>query len=96
MRKERRHALVPQLHLGPLTPNLREILDGLEIDFRRFLEDFPRAFNVPFSLASSSAVLIEFGKVDEEAVKVRSCFSRADSLDGIGVCLCNLDKSSHV
>ena len=60
--------LMSDLHLRPLTPYLCKVIDILEIDFRRFLENFARTIKVCFGLASGATFFVEFCKVDVQAM----------------------------
>ena len=58
------YALGTNLHLGPLAPDLGELVHGLEVDLGRLVEDLASAVQVALGLASGPTFLIELGEVD--------------------------------
>ena len=70
--------LVPQLHLGPLAPNGREVVDLHEGHVRGLFEDDPRVFEL-------LVALVELGKVDPKSLKLSNGLLGVDRLDGFRV-----------
>jgi hypothetical protein len=78
-------ALVPDLHLGPLAPDLGELVDAFEGDGDGLFKDLARRFEVGFGaigLGEGDAALLEkLGVGDEEAGEAARRLARADRLD---------------
>jgi hypothetical protein len=82
----KKHALVSKLHLGPLAPDLGELLDRLEGDARRLLKDLSRAREVGLGLVLGRAtLLVELGKGNVERVERAGRLARVDRLKRLGV-----------
>ena len=78
------------LHFGPLTPDLGEVLNVLKIDLGGLLKYLTSTGQVRFCLARGTAIFVELGKVDIQAVKVCRGPARGDSRECACVCPCDL------
>lgn len=58
-------------HFGPLTPDLSEVLDILEVDLGSLLKHLAGTSQIRFRFACSPAFFVELGKVNIQAVEVR-------------------------
>lgn len=83
-------SLMSDLKFCPFTPNLSEIINVLEVDFRRFLQNLPRVVEISFSFASSTTFLVELRKVDIEPMEVCSRSSGVDCRQRLSVRFRNL------
>ena len=68
MTMEYEHSLMSNLKFCPFTPNLSKIINVLEVDFRRFLQNLPRIVEVCFSFASGTTLFVELREVDVKSV----------------------------
>lgn len=66
------------LHLRPFAPYFCKVFNSLEVNFGGLLEHLSRTFQVTLSFTFDAALLVEFGEVDVEPVKIRSGFSGVD------------------
>ena len=70
---------MPHFHFGPLTPDLGEVLNILEVDLSSLLEHFAGTSQIRFRLTCSPTFFVELGKVNIQAVEVRCSPARSDS-----------------
>ena len=77
-------------HFGPLTPDLGEVLDILEIDLGSLLKHLAGTSQVRFCFASGAAFFVELGKVNIQAVETRCGPARSNGRECACVRLCNL------
>jgi len=67
-KRKNRSALLTDLHFRPFTPHLCEVFHSLEVHFRTFLQNFPRAVEVWFCLTNGAAFFVKLGKIHVESV----------------------------
>ena len=84
------YALGTNLHLGPLAPDLGELVHGLEVDFRRLQQDLTSAVEVLLGLASGPTLFVELREVNIQSVEVGGSSARIDGGESGVVRLCNL------
>lgn len=82
--------------LGPFTPHFRQIFDCLELDLCGLFQYFSSAVQVHLRTTSGTTLLVEFGKVDIQPVKVRRSPSRIDGLKRLSVSFNNLRETSQL
>ena len=68
MTMEYEYSLMSNLKFCPFTPNLSKIINVLEVDFRRFLQNLPCIVEISFSFTSGTTLFVELGKVDIKSV----------------------------
>ena len=81
-------------HFGPLTPDLGEVLDILEVDLGSLLKHLAGTSQIRFCFASGAAFFVELGKVNIQAVKIWCGSARSNSRECACVGLCNLQDVS--
>lgn len=70
---------MPDLHLCPFAPNLRKIVDVLEVDLACFLENLASTIEIGFCLTCSTTLFVEFGEIYVETVEIGGRFARCNS-----------------
>ena len=66
-------------HFGPLTPDLSEVLNILEVDLGGLLKHLAGTSQVRFRFACGPAFFVELGEVNIQAVEVRRGPARSNS-----------------
>ena len=82
-------------HFGPLAPDLGQVLDILEVDFGSFLEHLTGTNYVGFCFACSSALFVELGEGDIQAVEIRRGPTRGNGRECAGVRLGDLQERAR-
>lgn len=77
-------------HFGPLTPDLGEVLDILEVDLGSLLKYLAGTSQVRFCFPCGAAFFVELGKVNIQAVEIRCGPARSNGRECTCVRLCNL------
>src|SRR5258707_7128743 len=78
-------------HFGPLTPDLSEVFDILEVDLGSLLKHLAGTSQVRFSFARGPAFFVELGEVNVQAVEVRCGPARSNGRECPSVRLCHLE-----
>ena len=79
-----------ELKFCPLAPNLRQVVDILEVNLRRLLQDLPRSVQVGFRLPRRPTLLVELRKVNVQTMEVCGCAFGVDSRESLSVSLSDL------
>jgi hypothetical protein len=64
MHEWKSNSLMAYFHFGPLTPDLSEVLNILEVDFGSLLKHLAGTSEVRFCFACGPAFFVELGKVN--------------------------------
>ncbi len=76
---------MPDLHIRPLAPHFRQVVDILEVNLSRLLEDLTSVVEVRLRFTRCTSLFVELGKVNVETVEVSRSPPRINSRQGLSV-----------